>query len=271
MNKKIGFIGTGMMGTAIIKSIAASGTVEPRYIYAYDIDGVRLSQLGDETGINTTSDMQQLAAVSEVIVIAVKPNIVGKVLDMIKNVFTADKLLISIAVGLPISLYLNALGTDKKVVRTMPNTPMLVGEGMTLVSCSERVTAQESENVLELFRCAGKAELMEEKLMSEVTALTSSSPAYVFMFIEAMADAAVLSGIPRAMAYRLGAQAVLGSAKLVLESGKHPGELKDQVCSPAGTTIEAVKALEKSGFRHAIIDAMEQCTMKAKEIGKSIK
>ena len=120
-----------------------------------------------------------------------------------------------------------------------------------------------------IFGCFGRVELLDENLMSEVTAVTSSSPAYVFMFIEAMADAAVLSGIPRELAYKLSAQAVLGSAKMVLETGKHPGELKDQVCSPAGTTIEAVSSLEKNKFRYTIIEAMDKCTKRALEIGKT--
>ena len=151
----------------------------------------------------------------------------------------------------------------------MPNMPALVCEGMTLVS-ADGITDQEDINkVKTLFNCIGKVEMLDEKLMSEVTALTGSSPAYVFMFIEAMADAAVLSGIPRILAYKLASQAVLGSAKMVLETGKHPGQLKDEICSPAGTTIEAVGVLEKNGFRSAVIEAMNECTKRAREIGKT--
>ncbi|HPD01708.1 MAG TPA: pyrroline-5-carboxylate reductase, partial [Acetivibrio sp.] len=177
------------------------------------------------------------------------------------------KILVSVAVGIPIKFYQGIVGADKRIVRTMPNTPALVGEGMTLM-CWENVSDDEGKTVREIFECFGKVEYLDEKLMSEVTALTSSSPAYVFMFIEAMADAAVLSGIPRNLAYKLAAQAVLGSAKMVLETGKHPGELKDMVCSPAGTTIEAVSSLEKNRFRYAVIEAMNECTRKALEIGK---
>jgi len=139
---------------------------------------------------------------------------------------------------------------------------------MTLVCFDDSFSADEKECVMELFGYSGKVEELEESLMCEVTALTGSSPAYVFMFIEAMADAAVQSGIPRDKAYRLAAQAVLGSAKMVLETGKHPGELKDMVCSPAGTTIEAVAELEKAGFRSAVIRAMAECARRAREIGR---
>jgi len=139
---------------------------------------------------------------------------------------------------------------------------------MTLISYDNNISENDIKTVKAIMECFGKVETLDEKLMSEVTALTGSSPAYVFMFIEAMADAAVLSGIPRNIAYKLASQAVLGSAKMVLETGKHPGELKDQVCSPAGTTIEAVSSLEKNGFRYAVIEAMDACTKRAREIGK---
>ena len=149
------------------------------------------------------------------------------------------------------------------------NTPALVGEGMTLMCYDDNILSREDFlNVKKIFECFGKVEVLDEKLMNEVTAVTGSSPAYVFMFIEAMADGAVLSGLPRDLSYKLAAQAVMGSAKLVLETGKHPGELKDQVCSPAGTTIEAVKTLEKHGFRYAVIDAMEECTKEPEKLEK---
>lgn len=150
----------------------------------------------------------------------------------------------------------------------MPNTPALVGAGMTLVSWDDQVSGEEKKVIMKLLGFSGKVEELDESLMTEVTALTGSSPAYVFILIEAMADAAVRSGIQRSQAYRLAAQAVLGSAKMVLDTGKHPGELKDMVCSPAGTTIEAVAALEREGFRNAVMKAMEECTRRAREIGK---
>lgn len=268
MDLKIGFIGTGFMGSPMIKSIVKSAIIPASDLNIFDIHKEKTQGLKNELGVNVLDNAEEIADKSDIIILAVKPQFVKAVLESCKAKFNNGKVLVSIAAGLPIKAYKDIIGNDKKVVRTMPNQPVLVGEGMTLVSFDENIGAQEKNNVIKIFECMGKVEQLEERLMSEVIALTSSSPAYVFMFIEAMADAAVASGIPRQMAYRLASQAVLGSAKMVLETGKHPGELKDQVCSPAGTTIEAVAALEKRGFRHAVIDAMDQCTRRAREIGK---
>lgn len=268
MDIRLGFIGTGNMGTAMIKSIVKSGKVPAERIFLFDVDKDKLKALCRETGTTAVESSEEVIQKSDVIILAVKPNMVKTVLEPLKGLFNENKLLISVAVGIPIKFYKSILGNDVKIIRTMPNTPALVGEGMTLVSTDGTVKEEEIQTAISLFECCGKAEQLDEKLMSEVTALTSSSPAYVFMFIEAMADAAVLSGIPRNLAYKLASQAVLGSAKMVLETGRHPGQLKDDVCSPAGTTIEAVASLEKDGFRSAVIEAMNECTKKAKEIGK---
>lgn len=265
---KIGFIGTGMMGTAMIKGIIGSKIVNPSNIHIYDLDTLKVQKLNEEFGINPEVDSIELVKKCDFVLLAVKPNIVKTVLEEIKDVFADNKILISIAAGIPLKTYKNALGDQKKVIRAMPNTPAVIGEGMTLISYDTYVTEDEAKSAISLLETMGKVEKMDEKLMSEVVALTSSSPAYIFMLIEAMADAAVLSGIPRQTAYRLASQAVAGSAKMVGETGRHPGELKDQVCSPAGTTIEAVAALEKYGFRNSIIEAMNECTKKARELGK---
>lgn len=267
---KLGFIGTGNMGAALIRGIVKSETVSPEHIYIFDPDAEKAKILKNETGINILSCNEEVIEKSDIIILAVKPNVIKSVLEPCKSKFDSNKVLVSIAVGVPISTYKDILGADKKIIRTMPNTPALVGEGMTLISCDSNINDTDLKNTKRLFECVGKVEILEEKLMCEVTALTSSSPAYVYMFIEAMADAAVLSGLPRSLSYRLASQAVLGSAKMVLETGKHPGELKDQVCSPAGTTIEAVSMLEKNGFRYAVIDAMNACTKKARDISKTI-
>ena len=150
----------------------------------------------------------------------------------------------------------------------MPNTPALVGEGMAALTINENVSKEEADIVLNVFNSFGKGEIVPENLMDAVTAVSGSSPAYVFMMIEAMADAAVIGGMPRSQAYTFAAQAVMGSARMVLETGKHPGELKDMVCSPAGTTIDAVASLEKNGFRSSMIEAMVSCMNKSKELGK---
>ena len=268
MNINLGFIGTGAMGSAMISSVIKAGVLEKEKINIFDVDSEKTAALKKDTGVNVLESSVEIVEKSDIIILAVKPNILKNVLKTIKSSLNSSKILVSFAVGVPIKFYKEIVGEDKKIVRTMPNTPMQVGEGMTLISCDNKISEEEIKIVKELFDCTGKAEFLDEKLMSEVTALTGSSPAYVFMFIEAMADAAVISGIPRGMAYKLAAQAVLGSAKMVLESGEHPGELKDMVCSPAGTTIEAVATLEKNGFRHAVIDAMNECTKKAREIGK---
>lgn len=267
MSVKVGFIGAGNMGGALIKGITKGDTDKKYQMFACDINRKALDKLAAETSIMPCKDAIELVNVSDIVFIAVKPRYAKAVLEEIRDVL-GNKILVSIVVGLPISWYKHILGNNARVVRTMPNTPALVGEGMTLVCFDETLAPHEKDSIMELLRYSGMAEELEESLMDEVTALTGSSPAYVFMFIEAMADAAVQSGIPRDKAYRLAAQAVLGSAKMVLETGKHPGELKDMVCSPAGTTIEAVAELEKAGFRSAIIRAMGECTRKAREIGK---
>ncbi|MCX7843204.1 MAG: pyrroline-5-carboxylate reductase [Clostridia bacterium] len=269
MNIKLGFIGAGNMGAAMIKSIARSGIVPAGNIYIYDLDMFKLEELKKEIDINLQESSLKVVEESDIIILAVKPNVIKNVLENCKTAFNEAKILVSIAVGIPISFYKSILGNGSKIIRTMPNTPALVGEGMTLISFDNSIGAEEISEVKKLFECIGKVEFLEEKLMSEVTALTGSSPAYVYMFIEAMADAAVQSGIPRKLAYKLAAQALLGSAKMVLETDKHPGELKDQVCSPSGTTIEAVAALEKNGFRYAVMDAMRECTKRAREIAEA--
>jgi len=268
MDIKLGFIGTGNMGSALIKGIGKSGLIFPENIFVFDKQMEKAEELKKDFDLNVMKSTEEVVENSDIIILAVKPNIVKQVLEPCKSLFNGKKLLVSVAVGIPIKFYKDMLGEDRKIIRTMPNTPALVGEGMTLISYDNNIDEADLNLVVSLFETVGKVEVLDENLMSEVTALTSSSPAYVFMFIEAMADAAVLTGIPRNLAYKLAAQAVLGSARMVLQTGKHPGELKDQVCSPAGTTIEAVASLEKNKFRYAIIEAMNECTRKAKEIGK---
>ena len=173
-------------------------------------------------------------------------------LDEIRDVLTKDQLLVSIVAGRSIAYYQKMLGKKIRIIRLMPNTPALVGAGMTAACCSSEVSAEEMEKVGDLIKTFSMFEEVPETLFDAVTGVSGSSPAYVFMMMEAMADAAVLAGMPRAQAYRFVGQAVLGSAKLMLDTGKHPGELKDMVCSPAGTTIEAVRVLEELGLRSAI-------------------
>ncbi len=266
MEDKVGFIGTGNMGSAIVKGLICSGKIKPEDIYIYDKDQKKTDELAAETQTVTAKGSRELVSACRYIVLAVKPAYVEQVLKEIRDCFTADKVLISIAAGVRMDTLKSYIGRDRKVVRTMPNLPLMVGEGMTLISFDNNIGEEEKEFVKGIFESSGISEEIEERLMNEGTALTGSSPAYVFVMLEAMADGAVQQGIPRNIAYRLAAQAVLGSAKMVLETGLHPAELKDRVWSPAGTTIEAKNSLEKNGFRYSIIEAMAECTAKAHKL-----
>lgn len=268
MKKTIGFIGTGNMGGAIIKGIVNKKTAEPQCIVAYDKNTDALKRLGAELGIRAAENLQEVCK-ADILFLAVKPNVIYSVIDEIKNYIDyADTVIVSIAAGQSIERLTKAFECDTiRLIRVMPNTPTLVGEGMTAVSLNNIMQSEQNrENanyIISLFESLGKAEAVPESLMDTVTGVSGSSPAYIFMLIEAMADAAVLGGMPRNQAYTFAAQSVLGSAKMVLESGKHPAELKDMVCSPSGTTIEAVKVLENEGFRGTVIDAIDACIKKS--------
>ena len=204
-----------------------------------------------------------MAEQADILFLAVKPIFFPEVIAEIKDAVKTDTLIISIAAGRNLQYLKDAFGRPElKLIRCMPNTPALVLEGCTGVCIGENVTEDETEQVLSLLRSFGIASVVPERLMDVVVGVSGSSPAYVFMFIEAMADEAVAAGMPRKQAYEFAAQSVLGSAKMVLETGKHPGELKDMVCSPGGTTIEAVRVLEEKGFRSS--DAMDACIEKSK-------
>ncbi len=259
MEKKIGFIGCGNMGKAILGGL----------IWVYTPSPDKVAALHDQYGINAAQSAQEVAQVADIVFGAVKPNMMVKVLSDITSSLNKETLVVSIAAGVTLDQLARALGHDRKIVRAMPNTPSLVNAGMTSITPNALVTAEEVADVLNIFRCFGEAEVIAEAMIHPVVGVSGSAPAYVFMFIEAMADAAVLGGMPRAQAYKFAAQAVMGSAKMVLETGKHPGELKDMVCSPGGTTIEAVRELEARGFRAAVIEAMNKCMEKSELLSKS--
>ena len=269
MEKKIGFIGCGNMGKAILGGLIASGQVLPGQIWVYTPSPDKVAALHDQYGINAAQSAQEVAQVADIVFGAVKPNMMVKVLSDITSSLNKETLVVSIAAGVTLDQLARALGHDRKIVRAMPNTPSLVNAGMTSITPNALVTAEEVADVLNIFRCFGEAEVIAEAMIHPVVGVSGSAPAYVFMFIEAMADAAVLGGMPRAKAYKFAAQAVMGSAKMVLETGKHPGELKDMVCSPGGTTIEAVRELEARGFRAAVIEAMNKCMEKSELLSKS--
>lgn len=209
-----------------------------------------------------TLENRKVAKFADILILAVKPHLYGTVLDEIKLERKKNAVVVTIAAGIDLEFMYTYLGKDAKIIRSMPNTPSLVGAGVTVFCYSKQVTGEEIEFIKTLFSSFGSVEVMEEKLMDYIPAISGSSPAYVYMLIEAMGDGGVRSGIPRDTAYRLAAQAVLGAAKMVLETGKHPGWLKDEVCTPGGATIEAVAALEEHKFRGAILSAMEACDQK---------
>lgn len=250
------------MGGAIIGGILNAGLYKPSEILASDKNSDTLLALKEKFGIVTTSDNSE-AAKCEIILLAVKPQFLYPVIDEIKNSVSAETIIISIAAGQSIEKLENAFEKSLKIIRVMPNTPALCGESMSAITPNKNISEKELSDIKAIFESFGKAEIVPENLMDAVTAVSGSSPAYIFMLIEAMADAAVNAGMPRKQAYTFSAQAVLGSAKMALETGLHPGELKDMVCSPAGTTIEAVKVLEEKGFRAAIMDAMDACVKKS--------
>ncbi len=261
---KIGFIGAGNMGGAIIAGIVKKDTKAE--ILVYDKNPEQAERLKNQFGVGCEATSIELAKNSDIIFLAVKPNVVSEVIDEIKEEVGDNTLIVSIVAGKSVEVIEKAFARPIKLIRVMPNTPALVGEGMSALCHNKNVDCEELAKVTDIFAGLGRVEIVLESMMDAVTAASGSSPAYVFMLIEAMADAAVLGGLPRSQAYTFSAQAVLGAAKMVLETEKHPGELKDMVCSPAGTTIEAVKILEEAGFRSAIIDAMAACIEKSKNI-----
>ncbi len=264
--KKIGFIGSGNMARAIMGGIIKKGLFRPEEIMASDIWEPARERTQKELGVEVVENDRRVADESEMLVLAIKPQFYMAVIDQINDRVRADQIVISLAPGWTKRRITDTFGRKLKLVRTMPNTPALALEGITAVSSSRLVTKEELDRVLQVINSFGKAVMVDERLFDAVVAVSGSSPAYVFIMIEAMADAAVLEGMPRAQAYEFAAQAVYGSAKMVLETGKHPAELKDMVCSPAGTTIEAVRALEEKGFRSSIIEAMKVCAKKSREL-----
>lgn len=262
----IGFIGLGNMAKALMGGIISKGIFDPQDIIGSDPMEAAREGAAKKFGIQTRDNNSDVAREADVILLAVKPQFLKVAIADIMDDVDENKLIISIAAGKTLEWISKEFEKNVKVVRVMPNTPALVGEGCSAV-CPNSLCSEKDLNVaLEIFRSCGTANVVTENLMDVVTGVSGSSPAYVFLFIEAMADAAVLGGMPRKQAYEFAAQAVLGSAKMVLETGKHPGELKDMVCSPAGTTIEAVKVMEEKGFRGIVMDAVQAATERSKEL-----
>lgn len=263
---KIGFIGCGNMATAMINGILQKGLYKKEEIIVSNLTEAGAARSREKLGVQVTRDNREVAKGAEIVILAVKPQFYQEVIEEVRDLFTPEKIVVGICPGKTLAWLEDTCGISLKAARMMPNTPAQVGEGMTGVCVNERMTEDDIKKVCEITDSFGKTELVPERLMDAVGAVSGSSPAYVFMFIEAMADAAVAQGMPRKQAYAFAAQAVLGSAKMVLETGMHPGELKDMVCSPAGTTIEGVRTLERLGLRSAVYEALNACAEKGKKL-----
>ncbi|HOP64091.1 MAG TPA: pyrroline-5-carboxylate reductase [Spirochaetota bacterium] len=260
---KIGIIGTGNMGSAIIKGIVKG--ISPSDIKVYDTDSEKLKTIKDETGVTAASGIDELLPDTDIIILAVKPAIIPSVAENLKNY---DGIILSVAAGVSLDRLKKAAG-EKKLIRAMPNTPALSGCGMTAISASDKVSNEEITSVIRLLEYTGRVLLLEEKHMNAVTGLSGSGPAYVFTFIQALADAGVKMGLTRSDSLLLAGQTIYGSAKMFLDKMENPIKLRDNVASPGGTTIEALHSLDRAGFNGIIIDAVESAFNRAKELEKT--
>jgi len=263
---KIGFIGCGNMAGAMLSGILDAGKYQATDIIGADVYAPSAEATKEKFGIVVTTDNKEVLRQAEVIVLSIKPQFCEEVIKEIRSEVREGQLFITIIPGKTLAWLEDKFEQKVKLVRTMPNTPAIVKEGMTGACANEAVTQADMERAIDILSGFGRVEIVAENLLDVVTGVSGSSPAYVFMFIEAMADAAVAGGMPRDKAYTFAAQAVMGSAKLLLESGKHPGELKDMVCSPGGTTIGAVRVLEDKGLRSAVFEAVTEATRIARQL-----
>lgn len=262
--KKIGIIGCGNMGGAMLRQLLTAGIFTKDEVCAADKSPTACQKLHAECGVDVTAD-NALAAAAPVVLLAVKPQFIQAVGADIAPALSADTLILSIVAGWEIGMLKKLLKKeDAHIVRVMPNTPAMVGEGVLAACRSEQVTEDEWTLTMRMLSCMGVAEEVPEGLMDAVTGLSGSSPAFAFLFMEALSDAGVRAGLPRATAQRFAAQVLAGSGRLALKTGLHPGQLKDMVTSPAGTTIEGVAALEKAGFRSAVMEAVDAAVRKSK-------
>ncbi|MDO4261702.1 MAG: pyrroline-5-carboxylate reductase [Eubacteriales bacterium] len=262
---KIGFIGMGNMGRAILNG-ALKVFPKEEFIFSAKTAETK-AKVREQTGVEYAESNAECANRCKYVILAVKPQFYDEVLKEIRYMLTPEHVVISLAPGRSIDQLKLNLGVDKRIVRVMPNTPAMIGEGMTGVSVRDgELSAEETDDIRRIFDSCGRTEFIGERLMDAVVCASGSSPAFVYMFIEALADSAVRYGMPRKQAYVFAAQAVRGAASMVLETGEHPGELKDKVCSPAGTTIEGVAALEAGGLRGTVLAASEAVYKKCTQI-----
>jgi pyrroline-5-carboxylate reductase len=267
-DKQIVIIGGGNMGEAILRGLLMAQLIKPQQVTVTDIVEARLTYLRDTYTVQALTDNVKAVVPADLVLIAVKPQDIVQTIHGIAPVVDDQKVVISIAAGVPTAKIESAFGKPVRVVRVMPNTPALVLAGAAGLCAGSHATPADLEVARVLFEALGKTVLVGEHLMDAVTGLSGSGPAYVFVLIEALADGGVKMGLTREAALTLAAQTVYGSAKLLLETGLHPGELKDRVTSPAGTTIAGLQALEAHAFRGAVIDAVERATLRSRELGQ---
>jgi pyrroline-5-carboxylate reductase len=267
LEQTIGFLGTGNMAEALIKGLISAAVVEPGQIHGSDPRRERCEEMTGKFGIHTTLHNVDVVQKAEIVVLSVKPQILPQVLDEVAPHLRPQALLISIAAGTPVAAIERRLPRGTRVVRTMPNTPALVGAGATAIAAGGHATAEDLEIARRIFDAVGKTVLLDEEQLDAVTGLSGSGPAYVFLIIEALSDAGVKMGLSRYNAQALAAQTVLGSAKLLLETNEHPGRLKDMVTSPGGTAIAGLHTLEAGGLRTTLINAVEAATRRSRELG----
>jgi pyrroline-5-carboxylate reductase len=268
-DKRLVIIGGGNMGEAILKGLIGAQLIKLQQITVTDIVEARLGHLRETYMVQALTDNVKAVAPADLIILAVKPQDITQTIQGIAPVVDHQKIVISIAAGVPTAKIESAFGQPVRVVRVMPNTPALVLAGAAGLCAGSHATPADLEVARVLFDALGRTVVVAEYLMDAVTGLSGSGPAYIFVFIEALADGGVKMGLTREAALTLAAQTVFGSAKLVLETGMHPGELKDRVTSPAGTTIAGLHALEERAFRGAVIDAVERATLRSRELGRS--
>lgn len=268
LDKTIAFLGTGNMAEAILKGLLRAGTAKPENIIATGRRPERLEELQRAYGVRTTTDNLTAAREADIIVLSVKPQAMDKLVVQVAPALDHRKLIISVAAGVPIAALERRLGAGARIIRTMPNTPSLVGAGACALARGEHASEEDLAVASRIFQSVGTTTVVDENLLDAVTGLSGSGPAYVFLVIEALSDAGVKVGLPRYTALKLAAQTVLGSAQLLIETNAHPGQLKDQVTSPGGTAIAGLHTLEAGGLRTTLINAVEAATRRAKELGE---
>lgn len=269
--KKVAIIGGGKMGEALIGGIVAGGVFSSADVTVTDVVPDRLTYLKDKYGVNATAENTKAVKGAQIVILAVKPQSMPGVLKELSAFIDKTKLVISIAAGITIPFLEERLKKGSRVIRAMPNTPALIGEGAAALAPGGNISEDDLAVAREIFEAVGTTVVVDEALMDAVTGLSGSGPAYGFVIMDALSDAGVLMGLSRDIARKLAAQTLLGAAKLYLTTGKHPAELRDMVTSPGGTTIAGLKALEQGGLRAALISAVEAATLRAKELGKSSK